>query len=121
MTVTMAKTFEAPDDLRTPPKTEVAVVALAGATVARFTLAPGWRWRDCIGPTAGTGTCQVHHLGVIAAGRMRIVAADGAEHEVGPGSAYVIAPGHDAWVVGDEPVVLYEFDSAAASGFGSQV
>jgi len=33
---------------------------------------------------------------------------DGAEIEFGPGDVGVIAPGHDAWVVGNEPVVVID-------------
>ena len=81
--------------------------------LARFTFQPGWRWSECVKPVAGTDSCQVCHVGAIVAGRLRVVHNDGTEGEVAPGDAYVIEPGHDAWVVGDEPFVGIEFKSAA--------
>ena len=115
----IGKSFDAPDDLRTPPKTNVAIVDLNGSRVARFTLEPGWRWSECVGPVAGTATCQAHHLGVLVTGRMHVVDADGVGHELAAGAAYVIEPGHDAWVVGDERVVMFEFDGSAATTFAT--
>ena len=106
MSAAMAKAFDTPDELRTPPHASVAVVDLNGAKVARLTLEPGWRWSESIRPIVGTETCQVRHVGVLVSGTMHVVAADGAEHEISPGAAYIIEPGHDAWVVGDDPVVV---------------
>ncbi|MCF2436346.1 cupin [Streptomyces thinghirensis] len=66
--------------------------------------APGWRWSESVAPIAGTDSCQVHHTSRLSSsGRMRIRMDDGAESEVGPGDVFVCSPGHDAWVVGDEP------------------
>jgi hypothetical protein len=107
-----AGSFDRPDESRRPEKTTVDVVRLGGVTAARITFQPGWRWSECIKPVVGTESCQVRHVGVITAGRIHIVHEDGSEAEAGPGSVYVIEPGHDAWVVGDEPMVGYEFESA---------
>ena len=87
MTAAMAKSFDNPDELRTPPQASVAVVDLNGSKVARLTLSPGWRWSEAIRPIVGTETCQVRHLGVLMSGTMHVVAADGNQHDVGPGSA----------------------------------
>jgi hypothetical protein len=119
MPATMAKSFDNPDELRTPPQANVAVVDLNGSKVARLTLAPGWRWSEAIRPIVGTETCQVHHLGVLVSGTMHVVAADGNQYDVGAGSAYVIEPGHDAWVIGSDPVVAFEFDALAAANFAA--
>ena len=107
-----SKSFETPDETRTPDKTTMEVLRLSGATVARITFQPGWKWSECIKPVAGTDSCQARHVGTILSGRLRVVHNDGAEGEVAPGDAYVIEPGHDAWVVGDDPVVGFEFESA---------
>jgi hypothetical protein len=115
----ISKRFDEPDELRTPARASVAVVDLDGSTVARLTLEPGWRWDESIRPIAGTDTCQVQHLGVMVSGTMHVVAADGNHYDVGPGVAYALAPGHNAWVVGDEPVVAYEFNPAAAATFAT--
>jgi hypothetical protein len=117
MATTTSKSFATPDEVRTPPHTRVEVVDLSGAKVARMTLQPGWRWSESIKPVAGTETCQVHHLGVLIAGTIHVVGADGIETDIGPGDAYEIQPGHDAWVVGETPVVGFEFDQPAAATF----
>jgi mannose-6-phosphate isomerase-like protein (cupin superfamily) len=111
------KSFESPDEQRTPDKTHVAVVDLGSVKAARITMQPGWKWSECIKPIVGTDSCQIHHEGMLAAGNMRVRHDDGTEVDIGPGDAYVIEPGHDAWVVGDETVVGYEFDSKAAETF----
>ena len=67
---------------------------------------PGWRWSECIKPIAGTESCQSHHVGTVAAGQLHVRHEDGTEADIGPGDAYVIEPGHDAWVVGSEPFVV---------------
>ena len=110
--------FDAADEVRTPDKTKVEVVDLGGVKAARLTAQPGWKWSECIKPVAGTDSCQAHHVGVIISGTMHVVHEDGTEGDATAGQAYVIEPGHDAWVVGDEPVVGFEFDSAAAQTFG---
>jgi hypothetical protein len=112
-----AKNFENPDEKRAPDKTTVDVVDLGSTKAARMTLAPGWRWSECIKPMVGTDSCQVHHVGTVASGRLHVEHEDGTTVEIGPGDAYVIEPGHDAWVVGDESFVGYEFDSQAAQTY----
>ena len=111
------KSFGSPDERRTPDKTEVEVVDLGSVKAARMMLQPGWRWLECIKPIVGTQSCQVHHVGMVAVGRMHVRHDDGTEIDIGPGDAYLIEPGHDAWVVGSEVFVGYEFDSTAAETF----
>jgi hypothetical protein len=106
------RSFDAPDETRSPQKTRVEVVTLGTAKAARFTFEPGWRWSECIKPVAKTDSCRARHVGANAGGRLHVMHDDGSEGEIGPGDAYVIEPGHDAWVVGNEPVVLLEFESA---------
>jgi hypothetical protein len=112
--------FDSPDETRTPDKTRVDVVRTGGATAARVSLAPGWRWSECVKPVVGTERCQVHHVGVVQSGVMHVVHDDGSELEIGPGRAYEILPGHDAWVVGDEPCIALEFESRAAEEFARE-
>jgi quercetin dioxygenase-like cupin family protein len=107
-----AKSHDAPDETRTPPKTRVEVVRLEGFTIGRFTFEPGWRWSECIKPVAGTDSCQVSHVGYAVSGRATIRLADGTEQTIGPGQSYTIPPGHDAWVEGGEPFVAIEVMSA---------
>src|SRR5438046_434802 len=109
--------FNAPDETRAPDKTRVDVVNLGDATAARLSFEPGWRWSECIKPVVGTDSCQVRHVGLVQSGRMVVKPDDGPEVELGAGAAYVIDPGHDAWVVGDEPCVTFEFESKAAQEY----
>ena len=106
------KSLDSPDETRTPPRTTVEVVRLGETTVARFTFQPGWRWSEDIKPVVGTPTCQTRHVGVIHSGTLHTVHDDGTEAELRAGDAYLIEPGHDGWVVGDEPLVVLEFESA---------
>ena len=110
--------FAAPDEMRTPDKTRVEVVSMgAGTSAARFTFEPGWKWSECIKPVVGTESCQLRHVGVAQSGTMHVAHEDGTEGEIGPGDAYVIEPGHDAWVVGDESFVGFEFESRSAEDY----
>jgi uncharacterized cupin superfamily protein len=102
--------FDSPDETRPfEGKGEAAVVELGGHPVSRGTFEPGWKWSENIKPIAGTDTCQVHHLGYCASGRMKVMMDDGSEREIGPGDAVDIPPGHDAEVVGDEACVFIDF------------
>src|SRR3954463_8074560 len=115
--VTMAgaqtRDFTAPDETRTPDKTTVELVNLAGGQIGRYTFQPGWRWSQCIKPVVGTESCQVGHVGYVVGGRIHGVPDDGTESDVRAGEVYRIAPGHDAWVVGDEACTTVEFQGAA--------
>ncbi|MEO5919352.1 MAG: cupin domain-containing protein [Candidatus Limnocylindrales bacterium] len=105
--------LDSPGETRTFDRGKVALVTVAGTTVGRFTFEPGWRWSTSVKPIVGTETCQNHHVGYAQSGRMGVHGADGAESEIGPGDAYDIAPGHDAWIIGDDTFVGLEFKSAA--------
>lgn len=113
-----AKDFSSPDEVRAPHKTKVEAVDLGnGVKAARFTMEPGWRWSECIKPVVGTDSCQARHVGAVIGGRLHVTHADGSDLEIGPGEAYRIEPGHDAWVVGDEPFTAYEFEATTASTY----
>jgi len=109
--------FDSPDETRTPDKTEMNIVRMGGTTAARLTFEPGWRWSECIKPIVGTESCQARHVGFVQSGRMHVAHEDGTEQDLEPGAAYVIEPGHDAWIIGDEPFVGFEFDSRAAEEY----
>ena len=103
------KSFDAPDETRPVSKAKIEIVNLGDVTAMRGTFEPGWRWSECVKPVAGTESCQVAHLGYVLSGRMHVRMDDDSEHEVGPGDAIVIPPGHDAWIVGDEACVILDF------------
>jgi mannose-6-phosphate isomerase-like protein (cupin superfamily) len=111
------KSFDEPDETRAPDKTRVDVVRLGDVQAARLTLQPGWRWSECVKPIAGTDSCQARHVGTVVSGRMHTVLDDGSAADIGPGEGYVIPPGHDAWVLGDEPLVAFEFESKTAQTY----
>ena len=111
----VSKSLDQPDETRPIPggMGTVQVVQLAEATVMRATFQPGWRWSEHVKPIAGTPSCQVAHTGYIVSGRLHVRMDDGTEVEMGPGEASITPPGHDAWVVGNEPVVFLDFAGAA--------
>lgn len=105
------KNFASPDESKSLDKFSVELVDLGSAVAAKITQEPGWSWSKYVKPLAGTDSCQVRHVGVMISGRVCIRHDDGTEVMFVPGDAYVIEPGHDAWVVGDEPAVGYEFEN----------
>ena len=103
-----SKKMSKPDELRTFDKGRVELVKLAGVTFGRATLSPGWKWSTCLQPLVQTKSCEAPHLQYHVSGRLRVVMDDGSEAEFGPGEVSLIPPGHDAWVVGNEPVVVVD-------------
>ena len=105
----VSKSLEAPDERRDFPHGHVDIVNLGDTTLGRGVFEPGWRWSEHMKAGAGTDSCQAAHTGYVLSGRMRVVMDDGDEGVAGPGDAVMIAPGHDAWVEGDEPCVLLDW------------
>jgi quercetin dioxygenase-like cupin family protein len=99
------KSLEQPDETRPVEQGKVDVVELESGKVLRSTFEPGWRWSEWVKPIVGGNSCQVHHFGYCVSGRLRVRMNDGEELEFGAGGAIDIPPGHDGWVVGDEPYV----------------
>lgn len=108
-----ARDFGSPDETRTPDKTRIELLSIAGGQIGRYTFQPGWRWSECIKPVVHTDSCQVDHIGYLVSGTLHLKHDDGTEKDIGPGMVYRIAPGHDAWNIGSEPVVVVEFQGAA--------
>jgi len=99
------KNFSNPDEVLSFPKGRAENVTLGELTVGRLVQEPGWRWSEQIKPIAGTDSCQFHHVGARISGRGIVRMDDGTEMLISPGDVFDIPPGHDQWVVGDEPVV----------------
>jgi len=110
--------FTEPSDVRTMPRGRIEVVELDDTVVGRMTYEPGWRWSVDVRPIAGTDTCQYHHVGMALSGLLRVQMPDGTELEIGPGDVFEIPPGHDAWVVGDEPWISVDFEAMRTYGKG---
>jgi hypothetical protein len=100
--------FEQPDEHRSFPLGGMDVVTIQGVTLGLARFEPGWRWSESVKPIAKTDSCQVEHLLYILSGRLHTRFDDGTEMESGPGDIAYAPPGHDGWVVGDEPVVFLE-------------
>lgn len=105
--------FDRPDETRTFEKGCYDVVTVGGVTVGRASYEPGWKWSQHVGPMAGTKSCEVDHVGLVLSGRVKVLMdADGREIELGPGDFFAVGPGHDSWVVGQEPYVSLHFQGA---------
>jgi hypothetical protein len=103
------KTFDSPEEVRAFSKGKVELVRVAGAPIGRATFEPGWKWSTCVKPLANTNSCQAAHLGYQLSGKMTTRMDDGTEKTSKAGDVLYIAPGHDAWVIGDEAVVVVDF------------
>jgi len=108
MAVVIHKNFDSADEQHKSGRGTVDVVKAGGVTLRRLTFQPGWRWSEDVKPTAQTDTCQVPHINVHIAGKLGVKMEDGSEYEFGSGDVSVIPPGHDAWVIGDAPVIIIE-------------
>jgi len=107
------KNFRIPDEVRTFEKGKLELLNMNGGVIGRLTLEPGWRWSQHVKPLAGTEWCEAPHFQYHASGRIHVVMSDGKEFEAGPGDVTMLPSGHDAWVVGDEPVVLIDWAGAS--------
>jgi quercetin dioxygenase-like cupin family protein len=104
------KHFDSPDETRPfADKGRAEIVNIGGQPVLHGIFEPGWRWSEHIKPLAGTDSCQSPHFLYTLSGRMKVVMDDGTEGEATPGTVVKIDPGHDAWVVGDEPCEVVDF------------
>jgi hypothetical protein len=106
------KTFGAPEETREFPNGRAEIITVGGAQIGRLTFLPGWRWSIDIKPIVGTASCEAPHFQYHVSGRLAIKMDDGDEFVAGPGDITSLPSGHDAWVVGDEPVVVVDWYGA---------
>jgi len=115
------KSLDSPDETRTFDQGQSQVVSFGeDFAVTRSTLQPGWRWSEHVKPIAQTDSCQIPHTGYVVSGRLGVAMDDGSEEEFAPSDAYIIPPGHDGWVIGEEPLVVVEVSSEAAKRFAKE-
>ena len=114
MSPTITKRFDSPDEVRTFEKGKLELVRLANMTIGRASYEPGWKWSVHVKPLSGTSSCQVEHVGIVLRGRCMVAMDDGTQYELKAGDAFHVPPGHDSWVVGDEPYVSLHFMGADA-------
>jgi hypothetical protein len=112
MTTHEQKTLKQPDEVRTFPKGRLELVNIGGGSVGRLVLEPGWRWSEHVKPLAKTDLCEAPHFQYHAAGTLHVIMADGSEFDAGPGEITFLPAGHDAFVVGNEPVVVIDWHGA---------
>ena len=108
------KTFMHPEEVREFSHGKVENLHFEDGVVGRMTLQPGWAWSKDVKPTAGTELCQVAHFSYQTSGILHVRMADGSEYDFGPQDVSVIPPGHDAWVIGNEPVVIFDWTGVTA-------
>jgi hypothetical protein len=102
------KNFSSPDETRNFEKGHLELVNLGGVTFGKATFEPGWKWSTCVKPIAKTSSCEAPHLQCLLSGRLHVKMDDGSEQEFGPGDVLSVPPGHDAWVVGNDPLVAID-------------
>jgi quercetin dioxygenase-like cupin family protein len=113
MATVQTKDLGAPDRVVSFNRGKIDFFQIGGITITRTEFQPGWHWAVDAKPVVGTETCQVHHTGIAISGRLHVRLDDGTETEISAGSAFDIPPGHDGWVVSDDPWVT--IDTAQAS------
>jgi quercetin dioxygenase-like cupin family protein len=97
--------FDDPTETRTFEKGRFELYRVGPMTLGRASYEPGWKWSEHVGAPAGQDSCEVEHVGLVLAGRAAVKMDDGTERVMGPGDFFYVPPGHDSWVVGDEPYV----------------
>jgi hypothetical protein len=114
MRTTEHKSFDAPDEMRQFPHGHAEILRVGEGEVGRMVFEPGWRWSNDVKPIAGTSSCQAPHFQYHITGRLAIRMDDGTEIIAGPGDITSLPSGHDAWVVGDEPVTVVDWFGATS-------
>jgi hypothetical protein len=112
MTASEHRAFAQADDVRTFPHGRVDVLAMGEGEVGRLTLSPGWRWSNDVKPIAKTDSCEAPHFQYHVSGQLGIRMDDGTEYVAGPGDVTFLPSGHDAWVIGEEDVVVVDWHGA---------
>lgn len=103
------KNFAKPDEIREFPKGRIELITIGGASIGRAVFEPGWRWASSVQPLAKTKSCEAPHFQYHVSGVLRIRMDDGTEFDCKPGDVSLLPSGHDAWVVGNEPAVVVDF------------
>jgi quercetin dioxygenase-like cupin family protein len=97
--------LDSPAETRTFERGRFETYVVGPVTLGRATYEPGWRWSEHVGPASGESSCQVEHVGLVLQGRAAVRMDDGTERVMQEGDFFHVPPGHDSWVVGDEPYV----------------
>lgn len=103
------KSFDKPDEVREFPSGRLELINVGGGMIGRAIFEPGWRWSTSVQPIAKTKSCEAPHFQYHVSGVLVVRMDDGAELECKPGDVSLLPSGHDAWVVGDEPAIVVDF------------
>jgi len=103
------KRFEKPDEVRLFKKGRFELVKVGGMTIGRASYEPGWKWSVHVGAASGAKSCQVEHVGIVVSGKATAAMDDGRVIEMKAGDVFYVPPGHDSWVIGNEPYVSLHF------------
>ena len=107
------KSFGKPDEIREFPNGRLELIKIGGSTIGRGIFQPGWKWSTSVQPLAKTKSCEAPHFQYQVAGIMQVRMDDGTELTCRPGDVVTLPSGHDAWVVGDESVIVVDFQGMA--------
>jgi len=108
------KRFETPDETRVFPRGRFALIRIGSMTIGHAAYEPGWCWSVDVGAALGQTSCQVEHTGLVLSGSCTAAMDTGVVHIMKAGDLFYIAPGHDSWVVGNEPYISLHFEGAEA-------
>jgi len=97
--------LDTPTETRTFDRGRFELYSGGPRTIGRATYEPGWRWSEHVGAPAGASSCMVEHVGLVVSGRAAVKMDDGEERIMEPGDLFYVPPGHDSWVVGNEPYI----------------
>ena len=114
------KNFGQPDETRKFDKGKLELIKIGGAMIGKAVFEPGWKWSESVKPLVKTKSCVAPHFQYHVSGTLKVVMDDGTEKELKPGDVSLLPSGHDAWVVGNEPVVVVDFQGMADYAKSSQ-
>ncbi len=115
----VVRNMDEADERRQPPGACMDIITMGGTTLARLVAEPGWKWSESVKPVAGTDSCEVAHTGYLVSGTLHVKMDDGQEVDLHAGDMCTIDSGHDAWVVGNDPVQFLEMSAPAAQEYAT--
>lgn len=107
------RAFDEPDEVREFERGRIEVLNMSGGAIGRMVLQPGWQWSRHVRPLVGTEWCEAPHFQYHLSGTLHLQMSDGTEFDIEPGSVSSLPQGHDAWVVGNDDVILIDWYAAS--------
>ena len=110
------KSLSKPEEVRTFDKGKLEIINIGGTTTERATFQPGQRWSQSVKPSVNTKGCEAPHFQYQLSGTIRVKMDDRTERDLKAGDVSLLGEGHDARVIGDEPVVVVDFQGMGEKG-----